>query len=130
MLHKITLDTKLHETPLTIQELFLTEYEFSGFIKDGAIVIWGAGAYLADNRVQIPIPIKPIPEISFMVFAETNLSSSEPITTAKKVARVNAHDAAARIPQRFISLLVENRSVEICVLSPISARNVMKKTVR
>ena len=85
---------------------------------------------MAVNRVQIPIPIKPIPEISFMVFAETNLSSSEPTTTAKKVARVKAHEAAARIPRRFISLLLENRRVEICVLSPISARNVMKKTVR
>jgi hypothetical protein len=27
-------------------------------------------------------------------------------------------------------LLLENRRVEICVLSPISARNVMKKTIR
>ena len=82
------------------------------------------------NRVQVPIPIKPIPEISFMVLAETNLSSSEPITTAKKVAMVNAHEAAARTPQRLISLLLENRRVEICVLSPISARNVMRKIVR
>ena len=94
------------------------------------IRIRGDGAYLAVNRVQIPIPIKPIPEISFMVFAETNLSSSEPITTAKKVAMVKAHEATARIPQQFISLLLENRRIEICVLSPISARNVMKKTIR
>ena len=39
-------------------------------------------------------------------------------------------EAAARIPQRFISLLLENSRVEICVLSPISARKVMKKTIR
>ena len=71
---------------------------------------------MAVNRVQIPIPIKPAPEISFMVLAETNLSNSEPITTAKKVARVNAHEAAARIPQRFISLLPENSRVEICAM--------------
>jgi hypothetical protein len=51
-----------------------------------------------------------------MVLAETNLSNSEPITTAKKVARVNAHEAAARIPQRFISLLPENSRVEICAM--------------
>ena len=45
---------------------------------------WRAGAYLAVNRVQMPIPIKPIPETTFIVLAETNLSSSEPIITAKK----------------------------------------------
>jgi len=29
--------TEFYENPLTIQELFLTEYEFSGFIEEGTI---------------------------------------------------------------------------------------------
>ena len=33
MPYKVILYTELHKNPLTIHELFLTEYEFSGFIK-------------------------------------------------------------------------------------------------
>jgi hypothetical protein len=39
VMSKIIFYTELYENSLTIQELFLTEYEFSGFIKDGAIGI-------------------------------------------------------------------------------------------
>jgi hypothetical protein len=35
--HKVISYTELHENPLTIHELSLTKYEFSGFIEDGTI---------------------------------------------------------------------------------------------
>ena len=69
----------------------------------------------------MPTAIKAMPAMSFSVAGETNRVMAEPNTTANKVDRTSALEAARKMVSGRTDVSVAYNMVAICVLSPSSA---------